>query len=39
VPRRYGRDSVEFARVLSFTDGLFAIAMTLLVVSIAVSTR
>jgi TMEM175 potassium channel family protein len=36
VPRRYDRDSVEFARVLSFNDGLFAIAMTLLVVSIAV---
>jgi hypothetical protein len=27
VSRRYGRDSVEFARVLSFTDGLFAIAI------------
>ena len=38
MPRRYGRDSVEFARVLSFNDGLFAIAMTLLVVSIAVPT-
>ena len=37
APRRtYGRDSVEFARVLTFTDGLFAIAMTLLVVDIAV---
>lgn len=36
--RRYGRDSVEFARVLAFNDGLFAIAMTLLIVSIAVPT-
>ncbi len=32
----YGRDSVEFARVLTFSDGLFAIAMTLLVVGIEV---
>ena len=39
APRRtYGRESVEFARVLTFTDGLFAIAMTLLVVDIAVPT-
>ena len=38
MPRRYDRDSVEFARVLSFNDGLFAIAMTLLIVSIAVPT-
>lgn len=39
APRRtYGRDSVEFARALTFTDGLFAIAMTLLVVSLAVPT-
>jgi uncharacterized membrane protein len=36
--RTYGRESVEFARVLTFNDGLFAIAMTLLVVSIAVPT-
>jgi uncharacterized membrane protein len=36
VDRRYGRDSVEFSRVLAFSDGLFAIAMTLLVVSITV---
>ena len=36
--RRYGRDSVEFARVLTFNDGLYAIAMTLLIVSIAVPT-
>jgi uncharacterized membrane protein len=34
--RRYGRDSVEFARTLSFTDGLFAIAATLLVIDLAV---
>lgn len=34
--RTYGRDSVEFARTLTFTDGLFAIAMTLLVVDLAV---
>src|SRR3954454_5075511 len=39
APRRtYGRDSVEFARTLAFTDGLFAIAMTLLVVDLAVPT-
>jgi len=39
APRRtYGRESVEFARVLTFNDGLYAIAMTLLVVSIAVPT-
>ena len=36
--RTYGRDSVEFARTLTFTDGLFAIAMTLLVVDLAVPT-
>jgi TMEM175 potassium channel family protein len=37
LPRqRYGRETVEFARALTFTDGLFAIAMTLLVVSIGV---
>ena len=34
--RTYGRDSLEFARTLTFTDGLFAIAMTLLVVDLAV---
>ena len=34
--RSYGRDSVEFSRVLAFSDGLFAIAMTLLVVGIEV---
>ena len=39
APRRtYGRESVEFARTLTFTDGLFAIAMTLLVVSLSVPT-
>jgi len=39
APRRtYGRDTVEFARTLTFTDGLFAIAMTLLVVDLAVPT-
>ena len=32
----YPRDGVEFNRVLAFSDGVFAIAMTLLVVSIAV---
>jgi uncharacterized membrane protein len=36
--RRYERDTVEFARTVAFTDGLFAIAMTLLVVSLAVPT-
>jgi uncharacterized membrane protein len=36
VPRTYDRNSVEFSRVLAFTDGLFAIAMTLLVVDLAV---
>jgi TMEM175 potassium channel family protein len=34
----YSRDSVEFGRALAFSDGLFAIAMTLLIVSIAVPT-
>jgi len=33
---RYKRGSDEFTRVLAFSDGLFAIAMTLLVVAIAV---
>lgn len=32
----HDRESVEFARVLTFSDGLFAIAMTLLVVGIEV---
>jgi uncharacterized membrane protein len=34
--RFYDRDSVAFARVLAFTDGVFAIAATLLVVGIEV---
>ena len=34
--RTYSRDTVEFSRVLAFSDGLFAIAMTLLVVGITV---
>jgi TMEM175 potassium channel family protein len=34
--RTYDRHSVEFGRALTFSDGLFAIAMTLLIVSIAV---
>ncbi|MFL5906671.1 MAG: TMEM175 family protein, partial [Solirubrobacterales bacterium] len=36
--RTYDRESVEFGRMLAFTDGLFAIAMTLLIVDIAVPT-
>jgi uncharacterized membrane protein len=36
--RRIPRGSEEFTRVLTFSDGLFAIAMTLLVVGIAVPT-
>jgi TMEM175 potassium channel family protein len=32
----YDRDSVEFSRTLAFTDGLFAIAATLLVIDLAV---
>jgi uncharacterized membrane protein len=32
----YDRDSAEFNRILAFTDGLFAIAMTLLVIDLAV---
>ena len=36
--RTYERDGVEFSRTVAFTDGLFAIAMTLLVVSLAVPT-
>jgi uncharacterized membrane protein len=36
LSRTYSRDSVEFARVLAFSDGLFAIAMTLLIVSVTV---
>ena len=33
--KRIARDSVEFARVLAFTDGVFAIAITLLVLGIS----
>jgi uncharacterized membrane protein len=36
VHRKYGRDTVEFGRVLAFSDGLYAIAMTLLIVSVGV---
>ena len=36
MDRRYSRDSAEFARVLTFSDGLFAIAMTLLIVAVSV---
>jgi uncharacterized membrane protein len=32
----FDRDSVEFGRVLAFSDGLFAIAMTLLIVAVTV---
>lgn len=35
-PRVFDRESVEFARGLTFSDGMFAIAMTLLVVGIEV---
>jgi uncharacterized membrane protein len=35
---RFPRGSEEFARVLAFSDGMFAIAMTLLVVGIGVPT-
>lgn len=35
-PRRYPRGTDEFTRVLAFSDALFAIAMTLLVVGIEV---
>jgi len=38
APRRSERGSEEFSRVLAFSDGLFAIAMTLLVVGIAIPT-
>jgi uncharacterized membrane protein len=34
--RTYDRDTAEFSRTLAFTDGLFAIAATLLVVDLAV---
>ncbi len=36
MPRRYDRESAEFGRVLAFSDGLFAIAMTLLIVAVTV---
>jgi uncharacterized membrane protein len=37
VPRpTYDRDDVEFSRTLAFTDGLFAIAATLLVIDLTV---
>lgn len=34
APTVYGHDSVEFGRVTTFSDGVFAIAMTLLVIAI-----
>jgi uncharacterized membrane protein len=34
-PKRYERGSEEFSRALALSDGVFAIAMTLLVVGIA----
>ena len=34
--RVYDRESIEFGRALTFSDGLFAIAMTLLVVTISI---
>lgn len=36
MTRRYDRESAEFGRVLAFSDGLFAIAMTLLIVAVTV---
>lgn len=33
---RFRRDSIEFGRVVSLTDGIYSVAMTLLVVSIGV---
>jgi uncharacterized membrane protein len=38
LKQSYGRGTEEFSRVLAFSDGLFAIAMTLLVVGITVPT-
>lgn len=32
----FDRDSVEFGRVISLTDGIYAVAMTVLVVSIGI---
>jgi uncharacterized membrane protein len=34
--RRYGRDTLEFSRVVNLSDGVFAIAMTLLVLTLDV---
>jgi uncharacterized membrane protein len=36
VRRTYGRDQVEFGRALAFSDALFAIAMTLLIVAVGI---
>ena len=36
MSRTFDRDSAEFGRVLAFSDGLFAIAMTLLIVAVTV---
>ncbi len=36
MSRTFDRDSAEFGRVLAFSDGLFAIAMTLLIVAVGV---
>jgi uncharacterized membrane protein len=36
LQRTFDRDSAEFGRVLAFSDGLFAIAMTLLIVAVGV---
>ncbi len=38
APRRFGRDSIEFGRALGFFDATFAIAATLLVVTLAPET-
>lgn len=36
TPHTYGRESNEFARVMAFTDGVFAIAATLLVLDVSI---